>query len=134
MSPSGQILHTVQTLACLLSPIADIRAQNVALASPRSARPPVTSIALRDLKRDRLFALFQLALLALAVALLVAGPDWRAGGRRLPTRLRQSVSFRQFRTCRYVGPGLQWARTGQGGQFRTAAPLDQQVSHSAPIE
>jgi hypothetical protein len=36
-------------------------------------------------------------------ALLVAGPDWQAGGRGLPTRLRQSVSFREFRICRYVG-------------------------------
>jgi hypothetical protein len=38
-------------LECRLSPIADIRAQNVALASPRSARPPVTPIALRDFAR-----------------------------------------------------------------------------------
>jgi hypothetical protein len=62
----GHTLPNVQALECPISSIADIRAQNVALALPRSDWPPRPSIALRDLTRDRLFALFQLALLTLA--------------------------------------------------------------------
>jgi hypothetical protein len=103
----GQTLPTVQTLECPISSIADIRAQNVALALRRSVRPPRLAVSLRDLTRDRLFALLQLALLALPGALLVAGlickPLRRCGlGRR--------IGFRQLRTCRYAGPGRQWVQ------------------------
>jgi hypothetical protein len=48
------------------------------LALPRSVRPPVTPIALRDLTRDRLFALFQQALFVLPRAFIEIGDDARA--------------------------------------------------------
>jgi hypothetical protein len=73
MSQMGQSLRAIQMLECLLSPIADI-----ALACRRSTWPPVTPIALRDFARDRLFALFQLAFLALPGGLIVVGDDAQA--------------------------------------------------------
>jgi hypothetical protein len=54
---------------------------------------PTLHVDCAHLARDSLFALFQLALPTLPGALLVAGPDWQAGPRGLPTKLRQSVSF-----------------------------------------
>jgi hypothetical protein len=92
-----------------LPPIADIRALNVAQAD--QCGHLLRRIALRDLMRDRLFAIFQLALLVLPAALSVAGPDLQVLSRRARVADRAgSVSFRRLQRCRYVGPEQQWAQ------------------------